>query len=134
MREREAAGPSGIGNRGRLSVPAETTEYTNALEIIDMLYVGFNGASLTGLSQDDIELSSKSKWLVCPENFPCSILILSREGVGVVTIVDNLASLMPINIFPVLFIQFCYQSKYFSPLLANTDCRREFLELSVSFA
>ena len=68
-REREAAGPSGIGNRGRLSVPAETTEYTNALEIIDMLYVGFNGASLTGLSQDDMELSSKSKWLVCPEEF-----------------------------------------------------------------
>ena len=67
----EIAGPSNMSSRGRRSSAAEMTEYTNAQAIIDMLYIGFNGASSTGLSQDDMELSSKAKWLIIePSYFP----------------------------------------------------------------
>ena len=38
-----------------------------------MLYIGFNGTSSTGLSQDDMELSLKTKWLIIdPSYYPAN--------------------------------------------------------------
>ena len=45
-----------------------STDFANAEEIIEMLNCRYNGASSTGLSQDDI-LSSKTKWLVIDPSF-----------------------------------------------------------------
>ena len=60
----EVAGPSIMGSDDRRYSGPDTAELTNAQTIIEMLQVGFNGASSTGLSQDDMELSSKTKWLI----------------------------------------------------------------------
>ena len=65
----EVAGPSIMGSDDRRYSGPDTAELTNAQTIIEMLQVGFNGASSTGLSQDDMELSSKTKWLILDPNY-----------------------------------------------------------------
>ena len=61
----DGAGPSGIDRRTTASSP----ELTNTEDIIEMLYTSYNGTSSTGLSQDDMLLSSKTKRLIIDPSF-----------------------------------------------------------------
>ena len=68
------AGPSGVGNRTVSETDEDALEYTNVQALIDLTQAGFNGSGTTGLAQDDMELTSKNKWLVIdPSYYPKGI-------------------------------------------------------------
>ena len=68
------AGPSGLGRRTASESQDDLIDYTNLQDLIELTREGFNGSSSTGLAQDDMELTSKNKWLVIdPSYYPKSL-------------------------------------------------------------
>ena len=67
---------AGLGRQdgGASSNPQDDSfNHTNLQDLIDLTREGYNGSSSTGLAQDDMELTSKNKWLVIdPSYYPKS--------------------------------------------------------------
>ena len=63
------AGPSGISNRTMQETEDDILDYTNLQALIDLTQAGFNGSGTTRLAQDDMELTSRNKWLVIDPTF-----------------------------------------------------------------
>ena len=66
-----APGPSGQRGEARFNDQDDAFDYTSLQDLIELTHEGFNGSSSTGLAQDDMELTSKTKWLVIdPSYYP----------------------------------------------------------------
>ncbi len=66
-------GPSRQDGEAFSNLQDDIFNYTNLQDLIELTREGFNGSSSTGLAQDDMELTSKNKWLVIdPYYYPKS--------------------------------------------------------------
>ena len=66
-------GPSRQDGEAFSNLQNDIFNYTNLQDLIELTREGFNGSSSTGLAQDDMELTSKNKWLVIdPYYYPKS--------------------------------------------------------------
>ena len=72
-RQSPRAGSSGV-ERGAAPEPQDgSVDFANLQDLIELTREGFNGSGSTGLTQDDMELTSKNKWLVIdPSYYPKS--------------------------------------------------------------
>ena len=67
------AGPSRRDDGALSDLQDDLVNYTNLQDLIELTREGFNGSSSPGLAQEDMELTSKTKWLVIdPSYYPKS--------------------------------------------------------------